>query len=138
MPLATVVAAVGALRRWSARPRRAIGYGTLGMVVALSAVSVVAALSLEDDLAADGDLRFVAEDVEFAPDTLATDRGTLGVFIDNDDPIRHTFVIEELDVKVELPAGTARRVEFDAPPGTYRFICDVPGHEDMAGVLTVN
>ena len=55
----------------------------------------------------------------------------------NEDPIRHTFVIEELEVSLELPANTARRVDFDAASGTYRFFCDVPGHDDMVGVLTV-
>ena len=137
VPLAAGVAAVGALRRWSVRPRRTVAFGTLGLVVALAALSVAAALSLEDDVAAGDDVRFVAEDIEFAPDTLAAEAGTVGVFIDNEDPIRHTFVIDDLDVKLELPANTARRADFEAAPGTYEFFCDVAGHEDMVGVLTV-
>ena len=54
-----------------------------------------------------GDLRIIAEDVEFAPVSL-NGSGTVGVFIENKDPIRHTFAIEALDLEVELPAGTDR------------------------------
>ena len=42
------------------------------------------------------------------------------------------------DIKQELPGGTSRRIEVNLPAGTYRFFCDVPGHESiMEGVLTV-
>ena len=49
----------------------------------------------------------------------------------------HTFVIEALDVKEELSPNVGARVEFSAEPGEYEFNCDVPGHDDMKGTLTV-
>ena len=76
------------------------------MVIGM-AVSIVATLGLEDDAVVSGDLRIIAEDVEFAPVSL-NGSGTVGVFIENKDPIRHTFAIEALDLEVELPAGTDR------------------------------
>jgi plastocyanin len=100
-------------------------------------ISVIATLGLEDDTMAAGDLEVVAEEVEFLPETLTAEAGSVGVFIENEDPARHTFTIDELDVDQELPANTARRVTFDAPAGTYEFYCTVPGHEDMKGTLTV-
>lgn len=57
--------------------------------------------------------------------------------MDNRDPIRHTFAIEALNIEVELPANTARRVDVSAAPGTYEFKCTVPGHENMKGTLTL-
>ena len=43
------------------------------------------------------------------------------------------------------PAGTLthkrfnmdRRVEISAPAGTYTFVCNVPGHDDMVGTLII-
>lgn len=136
-PLAIIVAGVGHLRRWQPRARQVLAYGTAGVVVVLAAVSLAAAASLEDDVAAAQDIRVVAEEVEFAPDAFLADAGTVAVFVDNLDPTRHTFTIEELGVDLELPASTARRVEFEAVPGTYEFFCKVSGHEDMTGELIV-
>ena len=113
----------------------------LGVVGALFlvglVVSAIAALGLEDDERMAGDIEVVAEEVEFMPETLSAAAGTVAVFIDNKDPGRHSFTIDELGVDQELPASTARRVTFDAPPGTYEYICTVPGHENMKGTLTV-
>jgi uncharacterized cupredoxin-like copper-binding protein len=35
--------------------------------------------------------------------------------------------------------GANQQITFNAPPGTYRYYCNVPGHEDigMHGTLTV-
>jgi azurin len=58
--------------------------------------------------------------------------------VENKDAFYHTFVIEGHDVKLSLPASKARRVEANLKPGTYTFLCDVPGHEEvMRGTLTV-
>ncbi len=51
----------------------------------------------------------------------------------------HTFVIEELGIKLEMQPGQTQQVVVNIPAGTYDFICDVPGHEEagMVGTLTV-
>jgi len=61
----------------------------------------------------------------------------VGTLVENRDPVRHTFTIEQLGIDVELPAGTNRRVEFTALAGTYAFHCTVPGHESMTGMVVV-
>jgi plastocyanin len=109
----------------------------LGVLVTSVAISAFAAVSVDDDVMAEGDVLVVAERAEFDPTELAVS-STSGVFIDNRDPVRHTFTVDALDVSVELPAGSARRIELDAPPGAYRFVCSVAGHESMTGTLVVN
>lgn len=108
-----------------------------GLFVVGLAVSIVAALGLEDDATQAGDIPLVAESAEWSTANLNATGGSVALFVENDDPIRHTFSIKELDVDVELPAGTDRRVEFSAPPGTYTFFCAVTGHESMTGTLVV-
>jgi plastocyanin len=106
------------------------------LAVVLIVASVGVSVSAGSDDAEVGDVAVLAEDVEF-PETLAADAGLIGFLVDNKDLVRHTFVIEDTDVKLEVPASKARRVEVDLTPGQYNFICDVPGHERMEGVLTV-
>jgi plastocyanin len=101
------------------------------------AISVVAAMGVEDDAAQAGDTMVRAYHVEFLPGSFTAPGGT-AVFIENQDPTRHTFTIEELGIDVELPANTARRVEIAAPAGTYEVTCAVPGHESMKATLTIS
>jgi plastocyanin len=100
-------------------------------------VSIVAAAGLEDDEAIPGDVTLVAESAEWSTASLAAEGGTVAVFVRNQDPVRHTFSIDELDVDVELPAGTDRRVQFSAPPGTYTYFCAVTGHDSMTGTIVI-
>ncbi len=57
----------------------------------------------------------------------------------NADPMLHDFTIEELGVKVDVPANETETVSFEAKPGTYTFICSIPGHREsgMEGTITV-
>jgi len=100
-------------------------------------VSVVAALGLEDDETLAGDIPLVAESAEWSDASLSAASGAVAIFVENKDPVRHTFSIEELGLDVELPAGTDRRVEFTAAPGTYTFFCSVTGHDSMTGTIVV-
>ena len=113
------------------RDRRSSSSGT---VVA----SVVVALNTPSDTAAaSGDIEVDDREGRVPPRRhLRLEAGTIGVWVDNRDGIHHTFTIEELDVDLEIPALKAKRVEFDAPAGTYEVICTVPGHESMTATLT--
>jgi len=53
----------------------------------------------------------------------------------------HNFVVDEWGALVDMPIGgtVTYTVPTDAAPGTYRFYCNVPGHEaaGMVGNLIV-
>ncbi len=57
----------------------------------------------------------------------------------NLDPTPHDFTIDELGVKVVVGAKETRTVSFEAGPGTYTFICSIPGHREsgMEGTISV-
>lgn len=59
----------------------------------------------------------------------------------NDGRIGHNFVVKDLGISTKtIGSGQVDTVEFTAPaPGTYTFICSVPGHATagMIGDLVV-
>lgn len=136
-PAVGIVAGLGAFFRWSTQPIRAMAVGAVVVFVSGAVVSIAVAASTESDVALSGDTVVVAEKVEFGPDTMTVASGAAGVLVENKDGIRHTFTIEELDVDLDVPALKSRRADFDAAPGTYTFVCTVPGHENMIGTLVV-
>jgi plastocyanin len=75
----------------------------------------------------------------FSDSELVAEAGTIGVYLDNRDYFWHTFTIRELGVDLRVPVGASGRVVFEASPGTYQFVCTIPGHEiaGMVGTLTV-
>lgn len=135
--LIAVVAGLGAFFRWSAAPIRAVAIGAAAVFVLGTGASVVVSVNTETDIALATDVQVVAEKVEFGPDQVRVDSGAAGVWVDNKDGIRHTFTIDELGVDLEIPALKARRIDLAAAPGTYEFVCTVPGHEGMTGTLVV-
>jgi plastocyanin len=130
-------AAVAALAGVNTALRRPTVGVVAALAVVLVAVSAVATLGLDDDEPRAGDIVVVAKDVEY-PARLTASAGAIAFYVDNQDPIRHTFVIEDQDVEQELPGSTARRVAVTLAAGSYRFYCDVPGHDDMEGTLEVS
>jgi len=115
---------------------RSLAMAAAALAVVLAVGSIGISLSASNDEAQSGDVTVLASDVEF-PETLEASAGSVGFFITNEDLVRHTFVIESTDVKLEVPASKDRRIEADLVAGEYKFICDVPGHERMEGTLTV-
>ncbi len=138
IPLAIVIGAIGTLRRWEARSGLMAWRGLIGVIAVGAVVSMIATAATTSDVAVEGDIEILAERVEF-PEVVEVEAGATALFIDNRDPFRHTFTIEELGIDVELPASTARRVVVpDLAPGTYTFVCAVTGHEKMTGELVVS
>lgn len=132
-----VTVGVAAWRPLAQRSSTVLVWGALTVFGLGLVASLVAALSLEDDVVQAGDVELIAEKVEWAPEEVSTPSGSVAVFVSNEDPVRHTFTIDQLDVNLELPAGTDRRIAFDAPSGTYEFYCSVPGHDGMRGTITI-
>lgn len=136
--IVVLVSGLGIFFGYTADPARALVLGVVAVFAVGTAASVVVALNTPSDAAAATDIQVTAEKVEFDPEGLTAAAGTVGVWVDNRDGIHHTFTIEDLDVDLEIPALKAKRVEFEAPPGTYEVICTVPGHESMTATITVS
>lgn len=134
--IVATVAAIAVIRRRAPRSGPLLAaVGTLAVVGVL--VSVVAVSSTSSDASGGQDATLVAERMAWDRDTLTVPSGGR-LYVDNLDRARHTFTVEDSDLDVELPAGTARMVSIDLAPGTYTFVCDVIGHETMIGTLAVS
>lgn len=131
----TIAAASGLLASPSSRAP-AMVFAVLVTCCAILAVSIVATMLTGSDALRAGERYVLASGWQFTK-TLAFPASTTELAITNDDMVRHTFVIEGTDIALELPATKTRHVELDLAPGEYRYFCDVPGHEGMEGLLTV-
>lgn len=116
------------------RNRRPLAGGAAALAAVVAVVSLVAAAGVSSDERQDGDVPVETVRTMF-PAELAVPAGGATLWIDNQDAFRHTFVVDGADVHAELPGSTAVRVDVDLAPGTYRYFCDVPGHERMEGQI---
>lgn len=132
-----VIGGLGAFFRWSPRPIEALTRGAISVFVAGTVISLAVAAGTTPDTPLPSDVAITASDLSFQPEAIVFASGSSGVWVENQDPVPHTLTVEELGIDVEIPAFTARRVDVDAPPGTYRVICSIPGHEAMAATLTI-
>ncbi len=134
--IAVVTGAALALKRSERRSRGPVA-AFAGLVAAAAVVtSVAASAGISSDAPQTGDVAVTAADIDY-PDRIEARQGD-ALWVQNQDPFRHTFVVKETDVRTELPGSKAVRIDLDLAPGTYTFFCDVPGHEDaMEGTLSV-
>lgn len=134
--LVAAFAAIASYRGIAEPLARTTVRGAAGLGAALVVLSVVMWVTAASDEAEAGDIAVRAEK-HYYPESVQAAAGSVGLLIENGDLMRHTFVLVGRDVKVEVPGGKSRRVSLDLPVGTYPYICDVPGHERMSGVLLV-
>jgi Cu+-exporting ATPase len=113
-------------------------------VIALLGVGVVAGVTAADRALSASAQRvdLVATDLAFSQTEIRVrSGGFVLVSLDNEGAVFHDWMAEGL-ANVDLPArpGQTSRIRFYADrPGTYPFICTVPGHAEagMRGVLIV-
>lgn len=111
----------------------------IGVVGVAFAVPVVAGVLENEPQRASAGIELTAENVAFDQTELSAPAGEVTVSLENEDLFWHTFTVEELDVDLRVPVSAEMTVTFDAPPGEYRFFCDIPGHPEagMEGTLTI-
>jgi nitrite reductase (NO-forming) len=94
-----------------------------------------------DEGAASGEqeVTVTAHDIYFDPAEIKVKAGKVKFVLPNEGAAEHDFSIDELNVQVNMPAGTTQTVEVDLPAGTYQYYCNIPGHKDagMVGTLVV-
>jgi plastocyanin len=110
---------------------RAVGWAALVIFVLGVGLSIFSKATFDAADPADADVALEAFEFEFSEEDLSADAGEVTVAVTNDDPVLHTFTIDELDVHVDLPAQETAAVTFDAEPGEYRFYCAITGHEEL-------
>ena len=79
-------------------------------------------------------------DIDFIPAEVRIPANTdVTVRLPNNGQIPHNFTIDELDINVTFQAGESPEVVINAPPGTYYYFCNIPGHAPagMDGNLVV-
>lgn len=136
--VAGVAGGLGAFFRWSVDPIRRLAIGGVGVFVVGAAVSVGISAGTDSSTALATDTAVVALGVQWDSDVITLEPGSTGIWVDNQDGVRHTFTVPELDIDLEIPAFTAQRIDVGAVvPGEYEIICTVPGHELMTATLVV-
>jgi plastocyanin len=97
----------------------------------------------EDGADADADPGTVAvvgrDDLTWDTERLTAPSGTITVELTCEPAVNHNLVIDETDELVaECAPGETVSGTVELPPGTYTYVCTVPGHErTMRGTLTV-
>lgn len=132
-----IVGGLGVFFEWATGPIRAVMIGVAAVFLAGSLASVAIAVGTDSATALPSDTVVEAERLVWNPDEISAQAGT-GIWIDNLDPVHHTFTVPDLDIDIEIPALKAARVDLEVEPGTYRVFCNVAGHEAMTGTLVVS
>ena len=84
-----------------------------------------------------GGATWVAEDIAWADAPAEVPAGTVEVTLNNTGSTLHNLTIDD-NVIVEANGGETQTGTIDLKPGTYAYICSVPGHEDlMSGEVEV-
>jgi hypothetical protein len=130
-----IVGAVRALRGAAPGVHRPVLVGAATIAGVAVVVSTIAVIGTASGVRQSDDVEVTVSDWAY-PD-LVLSAATSALWVDNHDPFHHTLLVEGTDVREVLPASTAVRIRVDLAPGTYRYFCDVPGHEAMSGTLLV-
>ena len=143
---ALIASVLGAIRRnagreFTARTQRKLVIGA-GVIVVLSLVSTVLTFTSQKtvgDVEATGTTTVVMENGdEFSPSELeATSGQPVKFLVRNDDPVGHTFTVEDYDVMEIVGPGSETVITFTpTKAGTVDIKCDF--HSDMTGKLVVS
>jgi plastocyanin len=123
------------------RRRRRIGVAVAVAVVALLALGGILFLPISDDDAdAPAGVAISMVEYAFAPSDAVAAPGEALRFT-NDGAIDHNYLVVDLGKGIELVPGDEGTLTLpdDASPGTYRVVCDLPGHTEagMVGTLEI-
>lgn len=125
------------------RGKRAAGLGVLLLLLALGGLALASAFgsdspSADKGGAASGTVRVSMTEFAFDPDPIVLQHGPgARLEVVNDGTTAHDLLIGRLGKGTpDLPPGQRMVLDLSAQPaGTYRVVCDLPGHTE-AGMVT--
>ena len=87
-------------------------------------------------------INIVAKDFSYSLDTSQTQAGKTTFIVQNNGSVPHDFAIHGNGVEQKTPMikpGESATLTIDLEPGTYNYVCTIPGHEQlgMRGTFTV-
>jgi plastocyanin len=86
----------------------------------------------------EGALLWVAVDIDFDEEVTEAEAGEVTIALDNQGNLPHNVVIDGVG-RVDADAGAKAAATMTLEPGTYEYLCDIPGHAGtMSGTLEVN
>jgi plastocyanin len=92
---------------------------------------------LVDEIPEDA-LLWVAVDVDFSEEVTSAPAGEHIIAIDNQGTLPHNVVIQGVG-RVDADGGQKAIATVTLEPGTYEYVCDIPGHAGtMSGTLEVD
>ncbi len=130
------IAGVAVWRKWPAPLVRMVAGSWVSVLVIGVALALFASGRVDSVDAQPGDVEVTTKSLQFDPGGASVLAGRVGIWVDNQDGVRHTFTIPGIG-EIALAASRAGRAEFDLAAGVYQVICAVPGHENMVFELRV-
>jgi len=122
--------------------RRVFAGITVAVVALMLLSGVLHIVGLESVSAEDkaGALLVDMKNTKFKPDRLEATAGeTIRIVVKNKDFGVHTFHVHELGIEYTVLPFSERLIEFRVTePGTLNYHCQVDGHDDMKGTITVS
>jgi plastocyanin len=125
-----------AKQRRRTRPGLGAALGLAWGVVAVIVVAVAPSMTAVPK-AKEGELVISIRNSRFSTDKLEAKPGFTTLVVANPDLFWHTFTVPDLDIDVTVPVGSVREATLRLRTGRYDFVCRVPGHNKMVGVLVV-
>ena len=110
-------------------------------IIVLLGVGTAAALLMRPSVPGHAEgILLKSHNMAYSSTRLEVQSGEHTITLDNADFVPHTFTIDALGINLTVPAMGEDKLKFTAPPGTYTFYCDIPGHPEagMVGELVVD
>ena len=116
----------------------AITVVVVGLMALFGILHLVALSSVSASEKADA-ITVEMKNTEFNPTELQVPAGQPVKFVvKNRDLGVHTFTIKELGIDFTIVGRSEKLIEFSSTgAGTFEYICEIPGHDDMKGTIVV-
>ena len=132
----------GTVRQTATTTERRSLVGATAIVVVLVLLSGVLHVTSLETVSAEAKAGAIAvgmKDTQFDPMQLTVRAGQpASLLVKNEDLGVHTFTVRELGISEVVIGGSEKLIAIAASDsGNYEFVCEIPGHEAMKGVLVV-